>query len=84
MNDMTNNPFTVPEGFFGQVRTKALEGASAVRKTRLTIAAAVAAVAIVIAIPAVLGSRQQSAVVDMDDALAELYESDIFLHTYFE
>ena len=83
MNDMTNNPFTVPEGFFGQARTKALEGASAVRKTRLTIAAAVAAVAIVIAIPAVLGSRQQSAV-DMDDALAELYESDIFLHTYFE
>lgn len=84
MNDMTNNPFTVPEGFFGEARARALEGAAAARKTRLTIAAALAAVAIVIAIPAVLGSRQQSAVVDMDDALAELYESDIFLHTYFE
>lgn len=85
MNDMNrNNPFTVPEGFFGEARTNALKGATKVRKLRISIAAAAAALAIVLAIPAIVGSLRRSSVFDTDDALAELYESDIFLHTYFE
>lgn len=85
MNDMNkSNPFTVPDGFFGEARARALKGADCVRSLRISIAAAVAALAIVLAIPAVVSSRQQYSSVDVDDALAELYESDIFLHTYFE
>ena len=82
MNKNSSNPFTVPEGFFEEARSRAVAGASEVKRSRrragIAIVSGAAALAIVVA---GLALRSSSAVVPYDESAEWLAsaEYDVFL-----
>lgn len=82
--------YSVPEGFFGQVREKAAHNAAAVRTRRRIIAGALS-ICIFAAIPAIwyaskpiTGPELQQGSGDFIAELSELYDYDVFLQLNFE
>jgi len=90
MNNNEINPFKVPEGFFEEARSKALEGASEVRKRRrrtgVAIASGMAALALVAAIGLTARSRTAAAAYDESSYWLAESEYDVFLENelYYE
>ncbi len=82
--------YSVPDGFFGQVREKAAHNAATVRTRRRVIAAALS-ICIFAAIPAIwytsnqaTGPEVQQGNGDFIAELSELYDYDVFLQLNFE
>ncbi|MBR6931857.1 MAG: hypothetical protein IKH49_00970 [Bacteroidales bacterium] len=73
----SNNPFLVPEDFFPEARKDILRGAARIRRIRISITAAVAAL-ILLAVPAYL-HRNRDTGENLYVEAADLYDYDIVL-----
>ena len=84
---MKEMPYTVPEGFFDEVRTNALEGAAMIRTRRRTVFGGVGIAAALLAVALVFNPFGRTYDYDYAEAyynqdLIESYDCDIFLDNF--
>ncbi len=83
MSKNSSNPFTVPEGFFEEARSRAVAGASEVRRRRrnagIALISGVAALVIVVAAGTMMRSRTAARLYDESAGWLASAEYDVFL-----